>query len=136
MESCLNISFKVCINIFRFLCSMSLPVHVENSFAFSPCLLFCACTNTHTSLFCWCIKSTSLDKVACSFWYLLYLFPINRSFDWFAVSFWYLFHSFLLRMNFLQIISLHDFVLSFIFILDNFFFSQLSQVWCLCVLNT
>lgn len=95
--------------------------------------IFFACTNTHTSLFCWCIKSTSLDKVACSFLYLFYLFPINRSFDRVAVSFWYLFHSFLLRLNFLQTISLYDFVLSFILILDNFFFSQLSQVWCLCV---
>ena len=95
--------------------------------------IFFACTNTHTSLFCWCTKSTSLDKVACSFLYLFYLFPINRSFDRVAVSFWYLFHSFLLRLNFLQTISLYDFVLSFILILDNFFFSQLSQVWCLCV---
>ena len=112
---------------------MSLPVHVEHSFALSPCLLFFCMYQYSYIVILLMYKIDKLDKVACSFLYLFYLFPINRSFDRLAVSFWYLFHSFLLRLNFLRTISLYDFVLSFILILDNFFFSQLSQVWCLCV---
>ena len=59
-------------------------------------------TNTHKLLFCCCMESTSLDKLACSFLHFFYLFLLSATLDKFTCSFWHLYYSYLLQLKFLR----------------------------------